>query len=100
MTERMAKPGDMAAEEPEDEQQTDLYVTMRALMAEVLAELGAKGHDHHWTTLGANMPTKPSTPFSQVATNVLLKCTICGLPQSISLVGSWEESQVKKTLDS
>ena len=84
------------SEQKEDQSQgTDLYVVIRGMMAEIIHELDNRGHDHRWIVLGVNAPRGPRTPFESTSTNALVVCALCGLPQTVSLLGSWTEDQVR-----
>jgi len=60
-------------------------------------EIAENSHIHRWDIIGVWKPNRPVHPRIQdgVITVVLVKCSECGLPQTVNLGGDWSEEQVK-----
>lgn len=66
---------------------------------QALAAIAQDAHVHDWAILGiwkpASRPVHPRGPIA-AETVVLIKCTGCGLPESVSLDGDFTEDQIRK----
>lgn len=69
-----------------------------AAIAEAVRLATASAHIHMWNIIGVRPPSGPIHPrlANTQTTVVLLKCTECGLPETVELIGSWTEEQVRK----
>lgn len=77
----------------------DQIAATRARIAGAFREINDIPHVHRWTIIGVWRPQyQPVHPrvAEAVSTVALIRCQVCGLPETVMLKGIWSEDQLRK----
>jgi hypothetical protein len=92
---------DIAHYTENDPEPPDSPVALAHVIAEAIRDLAGtmQEHEHHWDILSAQAPPKPEVRLPMVspiaATYVLVRCTLCGYPDGLTIAGTWELADLR-----
>lgn len=95
MTDMFEVPGERLRELAEDAR---LSTVVAEVLRQALSAIAQNAHVHQWDILAiwkpASRPVHPRGPIA-AETVVAIKCSGCGLPESVSLDGDFTEEQIR-----